>query len=306
MCMNVPSASPKVPEFISNKVIDGKYYILDPDAQAKQNLSIICAGKETCSEAYHIDRRKFEFFAIEFVASGSCELTLNGKKNELPAGSFFIYGPNSPHKIRRIGDVPLVKYFVDFAGQEALSRMEEFDLGEGSQFYAGNRRWIQDIFEQLLECSELDRAEARRLGEQLLKLLFVRLSTDRQPFGSVQPHSNETFSRCFHYITENFLKINTINEVSAACSVNGVYVSRLFKRYTKETPYQMLTRLKVTYAANLILRENLSVKQVGAQVGFDDPYHFSRVFKRVNGLSPKRYATFIKRGSLPSHRAMSV
>ena len=306
MCMIMPSVSPKVPEFISNKVIDGRYYILDPDAPAKQDLSIICAGKETCSEAYHIDRRKFEFFAIEFVASGSCELTLNGKKNELPAGSFFIYGPNSPHKIRRIGDAPLVKYFVDFAGQEALSHMKEFDLREGSQFYAGNRRWIQDIFEQLLECAELDRAEARRLGEQLLKLLFVRLSTDRQPVGSVQPHSNETFSRCFQYITENFLKINTINEVSAACSVNGVYVSRLFKRYSKESPYQMLTRLKVTYAANLILRENLSVKQVGAQVGFDDPYHFSRVFKRVNGLSPKRYATFIKRGSLPSHQARSA
>ena len=64
-----------------------------PMRQQSRDLSIICAGKETCSEAYHIDRRKFEFFAIEFVASGSCELTLNGKKNELPAGSFFIYGP---------------------------------------------------------------------------------------------------------------------------------------------------------------------------------------------------------------------
>ena len=109
MCMIMPSVSPKVPEFISNKVIDGRYYILDPDAPSEQDLSIICAGKETCSEAYHIDRRKFEFFAIEFVASGSCELTLNGKKKELPAGSFFIYGPNSPHKIRRIGDALLVK-----------------------------------------------------------------------------------------------------------------------------------------------------------------------------------------------------
>ena len=102
----------------------------------------------------------------------------------------------------------------------------------------------------------------------------MRLSTDRQPVGSVQPPSNETFNRCFQYITGNFLKINTINEVSAACSVNGVYVSRLFKRYTKQKPYQMLSRLKVTYAANLILRVNLSVNQVGAQVGFDDPYHF--------------------------------
>ena len=87
MSMNVSSTAPKVPEFISNKVIYGKYYILDPDAPTEQDLSIICAGKETCSEAYHIDRRKFEFFAIEFVASGSCELTLNGKKSELPAGS---------------------------------------------------------------------------------------------------------------------------------------------------------------------------------------------------------------------------
>ena len=103
----------------------------------------------------------------------------------------------------------------------------------------------------------------------------MRLSTDRQPDGSAQPHSNKTFSRCFQCIFENFLKINTINEVSAECSVNGVYVSLLFKRYIKETPYKMLSRLKVTYAASLILRVNLSVKQVGAQVGFDDPYHFS-------------------------------
>ncbi len=90
MCMSKPSTAPKVPEFISNKVIDGRYYILDPDAPAEQSLSIICAGKETCSEAYHIDRRKLEFYAIEFVASGSCDFTLNDNKNELPCGSFLL------------------------------------------------------------------------------------------------------------------------------------------------------------------------------------------------------------------------
>ena len=61
---------------------------------------------------------------------------------------------------------PLVNYFVDFAGQEALSRMGEFGFGEGSQFYAGKRHYIQDIFEQLLKCSDLDRADARRLAER--------------------------------------------------------------------------------------------------------------------------------------------
>ena len=35
MCMSKSSTTPKVPEFISNKVIDGRYYILDPDAPAE-------------------------------------------------------------------------------------------------------------------------------------------------------------------------------------------------------------------------------------------------------------------------------
>ena len=78
--------------------------------------------------------------------------------------------------------------------------------------------------------------------------------------------------------------------------MNGVYVSLLFKRYTKETPYKMLSRLKVTYAANLILRVNLSVKQVGAQVGFDDPYHFREFSNEWMDSSLSATLLFIKRG----------
>ena len=286
------------PEFLSKNVVEGKYYMHDHESLKKSDVRVVCAGMEVCQQTYCIDRTGFKYFAIEYIASGSCELELNGKIYEISSGCCFVYGPNTPHKITSVGESPLKKYFVDFDGADALVRMKEFNLVEGSMFYIGEQRWVQDIFDQFVESGELPRSESTTLVEQLLKLLFVRLSIDQQKPGIMQSFSNETFTHCWRYIHDNYLETNTIVEVANACSINKVYVARLFKRFAKETPFKLLTRLKIKHAARIIITQNLPVKQVGALVGYDDPYHFSRVFKRVMGVSPKNYAYIIKRGSL--------
>lgn len=286
------------PEFISKNGVEGKYYVHEHDPAKKSDVRVVCAGMELCQQAYSIDRKGFDYYAIEYIASGSCELKLNGKNFEISSGCCFVYGPNTPHKITTVGDSTLKKYFVDFDGPDALARMKEFNLIEGSVFYIGEQRWVQDIFDQFVESGELQRSEATPLVEQLLKLLFVRLGIDQQEPGIMQSFSNETFTHCWRYIHDHYLETNTIVEVADACSVNKVYVARLFKRYAKETPFKLLTRLKIKHAARIILEQNLPVKQVGAFVGYYDPYHFSRVFKRVMGISPKNYAYLIKRGAL--------
>lgn len=290
------------PEFISGNVLEGHYYVHEPTALKKSEFRVICAGMEICEQAYSIDRKNFEYYAIEFVANGNCKLELNGSLSEISSGCCFIYGPDTPHKIFSVGNGPLKKYFVDFEGSSAFERMKEFKLVEGDMFYLGNQHRVQDIFEQFIESADLNKTTACSLVEQLLKLLFVRLLVDRQAPGKMQSFSNQTFTRCWNYIHDNYLKVNTIGKISNACAVNKVYMARLFKRYTKETPFQLLTRLKIKHATKLILAENLPVKQVGAIVGYHDPYHFSRIFKRVIGVSPKHYAHLIKRGVISNSR----
>ena len=51
----------------------------------------------------------------------------------------------------------------------------------------------------------------------------------------------------------------------------------------------MLVRLKMRHAADLLNNGHALVKDVAATVGFQDPYHFSRVFKSVYGVSPKAF-----------------
>lgn len=289
--------NPPYPDFISKNVVEGKYYVHSQGRNPNGNIKVICAGMEVCQQGYSIDRKNFDYYAIEFIANGNCKLKLCGQEFEVSSGCCFVYGPKSEHKIEALGKSPIKKYFVDFDGLDALAKMKEFSLNEGVMFYLGNQRWVQDIFDQFVESGELHRHEATSLVEQLLKLLFVRLLIDRQTPGIMQSFSNETFTNCWRYIQEHYLETNSIEEVAYACSVNKVYVARLFKRYAKETPFKLLTRLKIKHAAQIILKHNLPVKQVGAMVGYDDPYHFSRVFKKVMGISPKNYAYLIKRGT---------
>jgi len=52
------------------------------------------------------------------------------------------------------------------------------------------------------------------------------------------------------------------------------------------------------HAAKLLLRSDETIQAAGRTVGFDDPYHFSCVFKRIHGVAPRDF----KRGGGPSSR----
>lgn len=82
--------------------------------------------------------------------------------------------------------------------------------------------------------------------------------------------------------------------------VTADYLRRAFKKGTGKTPVQYLTGLRIDFAKRLFEKtcsDELSVKFVASQVGFDDPYYFSRVFKAETGLSPLLWIK--KQGLLP-------
>jgi hypothetical protein len=66
-------------------------------------------------------------------------------------------------------------------------------------------------------------------------------------------------------------------------------LTELFKAQTGYAPKDYFTRLKMHHASQLLNGTNLSVKEIAEKVGFEDPLHFSRVFKQINALSPTEH-----------------
>jgi AraC family transcriptional regulator of arabinose operon len=65
--------------------------------------------------------------------------------------------------------------------------------------------------------------------------------------------------------------------------------SDLFKRHYGTSPMAYFSELRMQRARELLSFTKMSVKEIAAELGFDDPLYFSRAFKKVSGMSPRDY-----------------
>lgn len=276
------------PDFISRDVTKGKYLFLDMDPPRGSSLVLVGAGREICTSEYRIERSGFEYHAIEFVVAGTWKLAHQGIVRDVRPGGIFAYGPDTSYSLRPDQDGDLIKYFLNLAGNCVAERIAQCGLSNCEVLQARDPRWIRELFDQLLGCDELLPERAREIGQHLVELILLRIGCDVL-LGDERGHAGrESFARCRAFIHDHFLEVGTVAEVAARCHVDPSYLARLFKSHAGERPLQLLNRLKTQHAADLILRRRYSVKAAAEAVGFPDPYHFSRVFKRIHGVSPVR------------------
>jgi len=281
-------APKKLPPFISSQVLRGDYVFLDRKIAPKSGMEVVCAGREECAPDYSIARNQFHYHAVEFIIGGKWHLEMDGRGQEIGPGALFAYGPHTRYLLRAVSRTGLVKYFVDFNGASARQTLRQAGLLGGIPLQAFHTRWLQDIFDQLIDCANISEQSARRIAAMLATLLFARIKEDIHA-DIRQTRARESYEFCRRYINTNYPSLNGIREVAQACGVSPAYLSRLFQRFAPESPLRYLTRMKMQHAAELVLRGNLPIKAVAALVGFEDPYHFSRVFKSVHGIAPSQF-----------------
>jgi len=85
---------------------------------------------------------------------------------------------------------------------------------------------------------------------------------------------------------EEFSQTLTINEMAADLGVSPVRLSRTFRQFYGEPLGDYLRRIRVQFACQKLADPEADLTQVGIEAGFADQSHFTRIFKRVTGLTP--------------------
>jgi AraC-like DNA-binding protein len=280
---------PSPPEFFSAQVRDARRFYLDLAPPARQPLAVVCGGFEVSARDYAIDRADFSYFSIEFVARGQGQLVLAGQTIPLLPGTVFAYGPGVPHRISTQQDDPLAKYFVDFVGRRAIGLLQKADLPPGASGHVFSPGEIQRIFDDLIQNGRKLTRLTAQVCAALLEYLLLKVAESRSTWEAAQTPAYATYQRCHQYIQTHFLHLNSLAQIARQCHVDAAYLCRLFRRYDHQTPYQFLMRLKMNLAAERLQDPGVLIKQVAVELGFTDPFHFSRAFKNVLGLSPEAF-----------------
>ena len=280
------SKDKKEPDFFSEQVWEANRFYLDAYSRKHHNLQVICGGCEHCRPNYQIDRKDFPFYSIEFVARGKGTVVLKNVKYSLFAGRVFSYGPGIAHIINTETNDPLVKYFVDFIGPDAPKMLRRFGPAPGDVVQVKSPEVILQIFENLIKNGQTDSPYSLPLCKAILEELVLKIAETSIVDNSRTTAAFYTYQSSREIIQKNFMTLRSLEQIAEKCNIDCAYLCRLFKRFDNRSPYQYLMRMKMNLAAQRLRLPNSSVKEIAFELGFSDPFHFSRVFKRIFGIPP--------------------
>jgi AraC-like DNA-binding protein len=286
---HTPDSLLKEPDFFSLQVREAQRFYLDLAPMPTEPLVVVCGGYEQCLPDYAIHRVNFPYYAIEFVALGKGVVTLNGQEYPLAAGAVFSYGPDVSHDITTSTDDLLGKYFVSFTGTMAVDLLQQYGLDPGHIGRVFSPAEIQEVFDELIRNGLKHTYFSASLCVKLSEYLIIKIAESLMPWHTAETPAFTTYQRCHRFIWSNYARVQTLEQIARECHVDPAYLCRLFRRYAHQSPYQFLMRLKMNMAAERLQNQELLVKQVATQLGFKDPFHFSRAFKKVFGISPDEF-----------------
>jgi len=81
----------------------------------------------------------------------------------------------------------------------------------------------------------------------------------------------------------------TLEQLAEMLYVTPTYLSKTFKAATGVGPINYLIQIRLNHAKELLKNDSLSVKEVAKTVGYEDAYHFSKLFKKYYGKSPSQF-----------------
>lgn len=91
------------------------------------------------------------------------------------------------------------------------------------------------------------------------------------------------------YLTSSYDQKITLEDLALKFSLNSFYLQKMFKRYIGQSPTEYLIYLRMTKAKSLMRTTHKSVSEIAYAVGIDNNSHFTRLFKKHEGMTPQDY-----------------
>lgn len=252
-------------------------------------------------------KRNFSVYDMLYVAAGRFFMTEDDTEYVLERGDLLILEPGRTHFGQRPVAEPTELYWVHFShpypqatiASEAikwstlLGKGTDKDLTPVDQYmYLPKHANIEPALLTPLLGEMLELHEALTLRNSLrlnvlLGELFERLQTTIN--GSISNRSHHISERVVDYLRRHMREPFDAEAMAGALHYHFDYLSRCLKQYTGMSPLQYSHQLQMNRAVTLLLTTDLSVQEVGEQVGQPNGNYFIRLFRKHLGVAPGVY-----------------
>ncbi|MCI0415438.1 AraC family transcriptional regulator [bacterium] len=117
--------------------------------------------------------------------------------------------------------------------------------------------------------------------------LELLVESFRTEFGRNEKRRPQWMNSVLAILNMNFSAPPSLSEIAHQVGVHPVHLAKTFRRFEGLTPGEYIRKLRVDFARRKLRETSEPLAQIALDAGFADQTHFTRVFKRLTGLTPR-------------------
>ena len=265
---------------------DFKYSFKVPE-RAELSLTVYNVGFQKCAPEYGWGPGVRDHYLLHYIVSVHGSYEAEGSTFVLGPGDAFLARPDIPIYYRADREQPWEYYWVGFSGPSAPLMLAQtpFTRRQPVLRPAAGEQLRQSLLD-IYKARGTDYPSAVRMAGYLQAALGLLME-------SAPPRGDEALAayarRGADFIHQNYSRAIGVEEAARQSGVSRSCLYRAFQAEFGCSPSVYLTRYRIQRACQLLRHSQLPIGTVAASVGFEDPFYFSRAFRRETGHSPSAY-----------------
>lgn len=226
-----------------------------------------------------------------YSVAGRGVISVGGVKYDVKPDSFFLIPPDRSHSYYSNASDPWSIYWIHFAGVKA-SQFNKIALKVvGIDQSITSRRsdriaLFDEICRNLSGGFSISTIEYVNMCLSYLLASFMHIDKFRTVNEAVE---RDPVRDSINFMKENLRSKLKLEDLAAVVGLSPSHFSRLFNGSTGHSPIVYFSQLKIQHACRLLDSSDWSITEIASEMGFEDQFYFSRLFKKIMNISPRKY-----------------
>jgi AraC-like DNA-binding protein len=228
---------------------------------------------------------------LVYCLEGSGWLEVNGNRQLVGIDQYFVIPAQMPHRYGASNATPWSIRWLHFSGEKAdlfvdpVVRVKEIESSEPSRF-RDRLQLFEEIYRSLTMGYSRENLEYSSVCLWHFLGSFV-YSSQYQRIREIQKH--DIIEKSVLYMQEHVDKPLNLNELASHCGYSVSHFSMIFKKKTTRSPIEYFLGLKIQKACQMLDFSSMRVQEIASELAFLDQFYFSRLFRKMIGVSPVEY-----------------
>ncbi len=248
-------------------------------------------------------------YEIHFFLEGSGSFQCNRTRYPIVPGRLFLTGPREFHSIVPENETSHLTWYAVLFSVDSGTNPQDNQLTDALSSCLSARQTVlsingnfrfqfEDLHQMARSADQSLRDSAQYLLVSLLYRWFGRYGTQSDGTGKngssdhaskSSPGNRTHVEKALSLMQKSVRENSKIEDIAWKLGLSEEHFIRIFRQEVRMTPHQYYTRLKVEGASGLLISTDRSVGDISAWFGFENQFHFSRIFKKCTGMSPLEY-----------------